>query len=1027
MNSNEEYLDSLLKSVEQKEASIKEAGIVNDLSELDMFSEPADFSDEEELQDVLAVETSIAEEEDLAFLNTEDLSEEIYREEHTGIPEELLLPNMEQGAQEEYAEQEEYIEQEEARIKPEIVVQSQDATVLDILKSNPDMLISPEDLEDIFSNIGSNQESKYEDIEIPNDESETEINAVDEADENVNIGFDVAVGDSIYSENIQNLPEDDIMRLLQQSADVSGQPDNAGLDIDSLFDDMSNNGSLAQIQEMIDKAENNEPVSGEIDDMIQRGINLDAEDNIETPAPVLAPKEILGKIKVGFANIFKKEPDKKEKKDKKKKERKSLFSRKDKKNKKDKNKIVDETANSPEGGSGWADLLSWSGNDTPMADIPMWDSVEEEKTDTLSTSNEQPQSAQSDMSMLWDAIDNVKAEAADMPDAQDMSDIQDMPDDNDMLEMQKMAELMKMSEISEKPQPAQSDMSMLWDAIDNVQADTVQIPDEPEQSEMSELSMLWDSVDDVNAEAADMPSMTENNDEGLPSLDDLFDATPEVQTNNANADEIADLLSSLESDESEFDLSGADIDLFAGMEQDDYAAEPVELSSAHEDENGLAFINDSDDINGTDAVNEPAADAEEEKTKKRKPFKFNLFSRKKKTIDEDISTSDGVLDIEETSGQDSITDQADENIPHDIFGIEDIFDDANTMGLEDILEEKIAVKKEKKPGFFARLFTLLTEEDDEIDALFGGSDKNAGVDELGATSEENKEALEQLDKEGPEDKKKKKGKKGKKDKKGETKEGNGDENEDDEEPVEDNKKKKKPKKEKKEKKQKEPKFYDDSPKIPKKKIKSTFFMAATMLAAILALCLFVPELFETRSARKAFYAGDYETSYRAFYGKELSESDRIIYEQSEFLLALQRRIDSYYNFMAVNDELRAVETLIQEVSNQNQVMYEAEKHDLQAEAEESYSAVLQLLSEQYGVSEEEALAIVAYRQDALYTLHIRAIVAGEEFVCPDYLLEYTQNNADNVAQDEAIIEETLEDVLPEEEELVEEEFEEGTN
>jgi len=131
--------------------------------------------------------------------------------------------------------------------------------------------------------------------------------------------------------------------------------------------------------------------------------------------------------------------------------------------------------------------------------------------------------------------------------------------------------------------------------------------------------------------------------------------------------------------------------------------------------------------------------------------------------------------------------------------------------------------------------------------------------------------------------------------------------------------------------------------------------------------------------------------------------------------------------MAVNDEERAVEALIQEVANQNQVMYEAEKQDLQAEAEASYNDVLQLLSDKYGVSEEEAITIGAYRQDALFTLHIRAIVAGEEFVCPDYLLEYAQTATDNVVQEEEIIEETLEDILPEEEELVEEEFEEGTN
>ena len=58
MNSNEEYLDSLLKSVAEKEASIQESGIVSDLSELDDFSLPEEFSLPNELiseeQDIFA-------------------------------------------------------------------------------------------------------------------------------------------------------------------------------------------------------------------------------------------------------------------------------------------------------------------------------------------------------------------------------------------------------------------------------------------------------------------------------------------------------------------------------------------------------------------------------------------------------------------------------------------------------------------------------------------------------------------------------------------------------------------------------------------------------------------------------------------------------------------------------------------------------------------------------------------------------------------------------------------------------------
>ena len=85
------------------------------------------------------------------------------------------------------------------------------------------------------------------------------------------------------------------------------------------------------------------------------------------------------------------------------------------------------------------------------------------------------------------------------------------------------------------------------------------------------------------------------------------------------------------------------------------------------------------------------------------------------------------------------------------------------------------------------------------------------------------------------------------------------------------------------------------------------------------------------------------------------------------------------------------------------------------------------MSDRYQLSEEEALKICAYEQDALYTLHLKAIVAGEEFVCPDYLREDGTGAYGVQADQEETVEAPLEDVLPEEEELVETEFEEGTD
>jgi len=917
MNSNEEYLDSLLKSVEEKEASIQEAGIVQDLSELDGFSLPEELNLQNDIK---------SEEQDIFAEYIENPVEEAIVETMVETMEEPMAEFIEEPMEESMVES--VVEAVEEPIEePEIIVQSGD-TLLDILKNNPDRLLSPEQIENMFAHAeeeNSMGEMFKNDMAV--EETSVEEALTDElVAENFSAdGFDFeseldsmsesdipVVGDTLFGDDVQNLAEDEIMRLLQKSSDVSQNSDD-GMNLDFLFDDMNGDANVAEIEAMIDKAENNEPVSSEVEEMIQLGLKVDAGEEI--PLQAASPKVIISKIKDGFVNIFKKEKgekdkkEKKEKKEKKTKGKKSLFSRKNKKNKQ---------ADTEE-----MQLSNWD-SIPASTDVPLWDNVQE--------SSDIP---------LWD---NVQ-ESSDIPlwdNTADASDVPMMDETEELDEFAMMKKMMAKAEAEAEAAPKEENNNNFFDQLfGNSTQETSDIPLWDNTEDESDIP-LWDNEQDVSDEApkndvdtsffdqlftddSNVEAESVSQEEFGGFVEGLFGQEPEVQMNNNDASEISDLLNSLENAETEADLGDTNVDLFAGMNQ--------------EGETDLGNVGELDNIRDLDA-------------------------------------------------------------------------------------EK-AEKKEKKPGFFKRLFTLLTEEDEEPDEILVTAGNADGVDELGSTSEENKEAMAQLDKEGPDDKKKKKkGKKGKKGEKDESDVKDDDDEDEDEEPIDNKKKKQKPKKQKK---QKEPKFYDDSPKLSKKKVKAAVLASITVAAAILVGSLFIPELFELRSARNAFYDGDYATSYKALYGKKLSDSDKIIFEQSEFLLALQRRVESYYNYMAIDDELRAVESLILETAKQDDILIQAEKYGLIAEADNSYQNLLQILNDKYGVSEAEALKISGYRQDALFTLHIRAIVAGEEFVCPDYLVEYVPTDVDVDVQDQEIIEETLEDILPEEEELIEAEFEEGTN
>ncbi|MBO4809811.1 MAG: hypothetical protein J5537_12305 [Lachnospiraceae bacterium] len=329
--------------------------------------------------------------------------------------------------------------------------------------------------------------------------------------------------------------------------------------------------------------------------------------------------------------------------------------------------------------------------------------------------------------------------------------------------------------------------------------------------------------------------------------------------------------------------------------------------------------------------------------------------------------------------------------------------------LDDIPEK--GAKPPKKKGGFLKMMELLTESDDDDEEegekfsfkdLFkkkkkdeepAGEENPTGADAEGATTDENKEVNRQLDAEEEDGKKKKKKKK--KRKKGEP-EGAEELEErepherqagkEDEESEEGGDGGKKGKKKKKEKKKKEPKPVDNRPlpKLSKKKVRATFCFALTLLAAILICVFFLGDVVSKQKARSAFYKGDYEECYRNFYGKKLTEGDENMFKKAELLLYLNRNKERYYEYLAIDDEYHALDSLLDAVLNKSAFMQKASLYGFDAEATAAYNEILDILST-YGLSEEDAERINAIEQDAVYTLYVRSIVDGTDLIIPDYL------------------------------------------
>lgn len=334
---------------------------------------------------------------------------------------------------------------------------------------------------------------------------------------------------------------------------------------------------------------------------------------------------------------------------------------------------------------------------------------------------------------------------------------------------------------------------------------------------------------------------------------------------------------------------------------------------------------------------------------------------------------------------------------------EDTAEAEEAATLESLLEGTTdAAEAPKKQGLFARFLAFLFEEDEDEEALADHADGDVGLDELpiGNPSEENKQLLEELSEEDKKNAKKKgkkeKKKKDKKDKKG--KKASAETGEEEDAENEEKNKAKKKKKKKKEKNPVEEVHNEPEKKLSKKKVIAVFLYCATMAACIIVIVTVLPNYMQKRDARVAFDCRNYDEVYDLLYGKKLSEEDELLLKKSSIILQMERKLDSCENYEKLDMPLEALDALVSGVELYQTILPRAEQYHVTGDVSDIYDQILQKLSD-YGVSESEALDIIASGDDVTYSQRLESIIYGGGV------------SMESVA-------EPTPDILPEEEEII---------
>ena len=168
-------------------------------------------------------------------------------------------------------------------------------------------------------------------------------------------------------------------------------------------------------------------------------------------------------------------------------------------------------------------------------------------------------------------------------------------------------------------------------------------------------------------------------------------------------------------------------------------------------------------------------------------------------------------------------------------------------------------------------------------------------------------------------------------------------------------------------------------KIPLKKILPVVVLCVSIGIFILVVVQGSADYMDKQAARQAYERGDYRTCYQYLFDRKRNEAEEEMYVKAESILYIRLWLREYEMFVEEGDEVKALDSLIQTVVDYPGLYAYADRYSAGNEVYGEYTAVLNILSDKYGLSESQALEIAAESRDIVYTKMVTAIAGGASF------------------------------------------------
>ena len=126
-------------------------------------------------------------------------------------------------------------------------------------------------------------------------------------------------------------------------------------------------------------------------------------------------------------------------------------------------------------------------------------------------------------------------------------------------------------------------------------------------------------------------------------------------------------------------------------------------------------------------------------------------------------------------------------------------------------------------------------------------------------------------------------------------------------------------------------------------------------------------------SRSAYGNGDYFSAYEDLVGVNLKKDDETLFKKARLLADLQKRNQEYNVFMNKKMYAMALDTLLIGANRYQENLDEAKKLDIEKEYTSLGEPLIQLLSDQFGVSIDEALEIYQLNRED-YSIRVDEII-----------------------------------------------------